>query len=301
MLLVLSFTFYEAYFKWNLDLAVWLHILGSAGVAISSISLSTFLIHFHHQIRHRLFGPSILLWFALLAVFCAADQISDIYTTWVSSNYLSGIIKVSTTVVSLYAILLVRPTLAEILDLINKRELAAAAQRESDNKFRVAFDYAAIGMALVGLDGRWLRVNRSLCEIVDYSAEELLAKTVQDLTYPEDLEHDLEYAQGILEGKRETYRMEKRFYRKNGKLLWVLLSVSLMRTAEGQALCFIHQVQDITKRKTIEYGMVDLTAQLYSEVNELKSQEISQKIEKILQEAELFEGLTIKMRTSDVY
>lgn len=123
------------------------------------------------------------------------------------------------------------------------------ALKESEEKFRRAFDDAAIGMALNAIDGRWLEVNRSLCEMVGYSEQELLSKTFQDLTHPEDLETDLDYGMQALQGKIRTYQIQKRLFERKGQIIWVLLSVSLVRDHEGKPLYFISQIQDITDLK----------------------------------------------------
>src|SRR5579875_434256 len=111
---------------------------------------------------------------------------------------------------------------------------AEEALRESQERFQRAFDHAAIGMALVAPDGRWLQVNRSICELVGYSEEELLSLTFQDLTHPEDLDADLKYVQQMLDRKIDTYQMEKRYIRKDGEIVWILLSVSLVSDPHGQ-------------------------------------------------------------------
>jgi PAS domain S-box-containing protein len=118
--------------------------------------------------------------------------------------------------------------------------------------FENAFTHAAIGMALVGLDGRWLRVNPSLCQLVGYAEPELLASSFQDITHPDDLDTDLAYVGQMLRGEIESYQMEKRYRRRDGSLVWVMLSVSLARTEEGTPLHFISQLQDITARKEAE-------------------------------------------------
>jgi PAS domain S-box-containing protein len=125
-----------------------------------------------------------------------------------------------------------------------------SARARSD--FEAPFDYAAIGMALVGRDGRWLKVNHSLCEIVGYSEEELLGLTFQDITHPDDLDADLVHVHDMLTGAIRYYHMEKRYFRKDGQIVWILLSVSLVHDAEGESLHFISQIQDITDRKRVE-------------------------------------------------
>jgi PAS domain S-box-containing protein len=125
-------------------------------------------------------------------------------------------------------------------------------QSEADSLFQNAFEHAAIGMALVAPDGSWLRVNRSVCAITGYTEPELLQKTFQDITHPEDLERDVANAGKMLAGETDTYQMEKRYFRKNGSIVWVLLSVSLVRDEKGQPRFFISQIQDITRRKESE-------------------------------------------------
>jgi PAS domain S-box-containing protein len=107
---------------------------------------------------------------------------------------------------------------------IDERRRMEMALRESEQRFRSAFEFAAIGMALVGLDGRWVRVNRSLSGIVGYTAEELLATTFQAITHPDDLGMDLEYVREMLAGSRAYFEMEKRYFHKDGHVVWVFLS-----------------------------------------------------------------------------
>ena len=132
---------------------------------------------------------------------------------------------------------------------VTERRLAEQRVRESEERFSSAFEFAAIGMALVAPDGRWLRVNRALCTLVGYSREELLAKTFQDITHPDDLGADLENVRRMLAGDIETYQMEKRYFHKSGRVVWIQLTVSMVRDDRNQPLCFVSQIQDITERK----------------------------------------------------
>jgi PAS domain S-box-containing protein len=129
--------------------------------------------------------------------------------------------------------------------------------RQSEERFRRAFDDAAIGMALVAPDGRWLEVNRSLCEIVGYTEEELLARSFQDITHPADLDADLDFVRRVLAGDLRTYQMEKRYFHKDGSVVWIQLSVSLVRDAAGAPLYFISQIQDISVRKWAEEALAE--------------------------------------------
>ena len=141
---------------------------------------------------------------------------------------------------------------AELNKYIAEQERISHALRESEEHFRNAFDHAAIGMALVSTDGRWLQVNESLCQIVGYSEEELLAMRFQSVTHPDDLGHNLTEAYRLLEGRIVNSTMEKRYIHKKGHTVWVTLSASIVRTAQGAPLHFITQVQDITERKLAE-------------------------------------------------
>jgi PAS domain S-box-containing protein len=145
---------------------------------------------------------------------------------------------------------------------ISERRAAETALLESEERFRNAFDQAAIGMALVGLDGRWLQVNESLCRLLGFTREELLRKTFQDMTHPDDLEADLASVQKLLGGEIPGYQMEKRYFDRDGGIVWVLLSVSLVRTAEGDPGYFISQIQDVTERRNAQEALERSSAQL---------------------------------------
>ena len=118
--------------------------------------------------------------------------------------------------------------------------------------FQNAFHFAAIGMALVGLDGRWLKVNRSLCELVGYSEAELLALSFQDITHPDDLDLDLSFLGQLVRDEIPGYQMEKRYFHKDGRVIWILLHVAVVRDESHLPAVFISQINDITARKAAE-------------------------------------------------
>ena len=132
---------------------------------------------------------------------------------------------------------------------IGRARLFTAA-RESETRFRGAFDQAPIGMALVGTDGRWLRVNRALCAMLGYAESELLGVTFQDITHPDDLADDLEQVRRLLAGEADAYTMEKRYLDRHGRPLWAQLSVSLVRDDDGGPRYFVSHIEDISERKT---------------------------------------------------
>ena len=123
---------------------------------------------------------------------------------------------------------------------------------ESERRFRATFEQAAVGVAHVGTDGRWLRVNGKLCEITGYSREELSGMTFQDITHPDDLGADLDQLRRLLAGEIETYSMEKRYFRKDGSVVWINLTVSLVRGASGEPAYLIAVIEDVSRRRRAE-------------------------------------------------
>jgi PAS domain S-box-containing protein len=134
--------------------------------------------------------------------------------------------------------------------------------QESEEVSRGTFEQAAVGLAHVDTDGHFLRVNDKLCAIVGYPREELLQLAFQDITHPDDLAADLEYKRQVLSGEVKTYSMEKRYLRKDGTLVWINLTVSLVRTATGEPRHFIAVVEDITDRKRAEEALRSSEARL---------------------------------------
>jgi diguanylate cyclase (GGDEF)-like protein/PAS domain S-box-containing protein len=135
---------------------------------------------------------------------------------------------------------------------VTERKRFEEALRESEQRFRGSFERAATGMALVGTEGHFLRVNRSLCEILGYTERELLGKTFQEITHPDDLEVDQGTLRQLLAGEIRTYQTEKRYLHKDGHVVWALLSVSVVHDEEDEPLYFISQIQDVSERKKVE-------------------------------------------------
>lgn len=136
--------------------------------------------------------------------------------------------------------------------------------RITEETFKRAFEYAAFGMALIGMDGCFLQVNQSACDMFGYPAEELITKTFQELTHPEDLGKGVDLFQEILNGTREFGWLEKRYIRKDGKVIWALLSTSAVRSSQKEVLYLVSQIQDITERKIAETNLIEKEAQYQS-------------------------------------
>jgi PAS domain S-box-containing protein len=126
------------------------------------------------------------------------------------------------------------------------------ALRLSEERFRRAFDDAPIGMALVSPEGRWLKVNRSLCEMLGRTESALLMTDFQSLTHPQDLAKDLDQVRKVLAGEIQSYQMEKRYFHRDGSVVFAMLSVSLARDHAGAPLYFISQLENITQRLQME-------------------------------------------------
>lgn len=152
-----------------------------------------------------------------------------------------------------------RSHVEELNKYISEQERISQALVESEEHFRSAFDYAAIGMALVSPEGKWLRVNRALCEIVGYSEPELLVSDFQTITHREDLGNDLAEIYRLLSGETLTCQLEKRYIHKLGHDVWTSANASLVRDAAGLPLHFIFQIQDITERKRAEAAIRTLS------------------------------------------
>jgi PAS domain S-box-containing protein len=139
-------------------------------------------------------------------------------------------------------------TCTDITDLRQTEE----ELRESEERFRGTFENAAVGIAHTDLGGGILRVNEKLCDILDYSREELLTKNIQDVTWPEDWAADRELSRPLLWGDVPSFSRDKRYLRKDGSPVWVAVSVSLQRDAAGAPVNTIAVVRDITHRKRLE-------------------------------------------------
>jgi len=152
-----------------------------------------------------------------------------------------------------------RQHVEELNGHIAEQERISKALRETEEHFRSAFDYAPIGMALVSPQGAWLRVNRSLCDLMGYTEEELLASTFQDLTHRDDLDNDLANLYRLIQDETPTCQVEKRYVHRSGVIVWALNNVSLVREDDGTPVHFIFQIQDITERKRFEAALQNLS------------------------------------------
>jgi diguanylate cyclase (GGDEF)-like protein/PAS domain S-box-containing protein len=141
--------------------------------------------------------------------------------------------------------------IAWVSDLRAQREVERAG-REASVRFETAFANAPVGMAIVSLDGRWLKTNDALRKLTGYSTEELGELTFQDITHPDDLDTNLELVRQTIAGEIPSYEVEKRYVTKQGQCVWSLLSASMVRDVDGEPSYFISQIQDISAHKRME-------------------------------------------------
>jgi PAS domain S-box-containing protein len=152
------------------------------------------------------------------------------------------------------------PTALEQFDyiVIERPSPGESALRESEKRFRATFEQAAVGVAHSSLDGRLLLMNQKLCDIVGYTPEEIVTKSYQEVTHPDDLVAELEYARRLIAGEVESCSYEKRYIRKDGAFIWVNLTASVVRDEEtGEPYCFVAIIQDISARKAAEEALRD--------------------------------------------
>jgi PAS domain S-box-containing protein len=142
-----------------------------------------------------------------------------------------------------------QPAILGLIRDISKRSDAERALRESEELFANAFRHSPHGMAFVSLEGRWLRANKSLCDMLGYSEEELRKISFQTVTHPEDVAEDLTNIARLVAGEITSYNRIKRYYRKDSRLIWVSVAVSAIHDSAGAPIYFVGQVQDITAQR----------------------------------------------------
>jgi two-component system cell cycle sensor histidine kinase/response regulator CckA len=140
-------------------------------------------------------------------------------------------------------------TIATHVAFAAERHLAEAALRESEERFRRVFEEGPLGLGLVGKDYHFIKVNSALCQMVEYSEAELLQKSFVDITHPDDLQADVELAQQLFRSEKPFYKLQKRYVKKNGEIIWINLTGSLIRDKEGEPLYGLAMIEDITEVK----------------------------------------------------
>jgi diguanylate cyclase (GGDEF)-like protein/PAS domain S-box-containing protein len=139
---------------------------------------------------------------------------------------------------------------------VTDRLASQAALRRSEEQFRLAMAHAPVGMALVSLDGHFLEVNEALARMTGYGVDELVGRTFQQITHPDDIDSDLEQLGLLVSGSITHYTIEKRYLRADGEQVWILLAVSMVRDEDGSPAYFISQIQDVTAARATQERLV---------------------------------------------
>lgn len=157
---------------------------------------------------------------------------------------------------------------------ITERKTIEIALQKAEEQFRSAYESAVVGMAVVSLDGTWLRVNPALCELLGYSEDEMLSADIQSFTHPDDLDESRVRMDLLMAGDIPSYQIEKRYIRANGAYMWALVSVGVVRDGDGQPEQFVFQILDITQQRRL--------AQLKSEFVSTVSHELRTPLTSVL-------------------
>jgi PAS domain S-box-containing protein len=161
--------------------------------------------------------------------------------------------EVKTSLVSCETIVIdTKDCVISIIKDITDRKKTEENLKQSEERFRTAFENAGSGMALVSLNGYFIRVNRALCQILGYDSPDLLTKKVTEIITGEELPKGFDLAYQFLSGQITNYQVEKSCLHKSGKIIWVLLNVSLLSDSNSNPLYFIWQIQDISERHEVE-------------------------------------------------
>jgi len=136
-------------------------------------------------------------------------------------------------------------------DITNRKNLEDQL-RQSEERFKGTFEHSPAGMAIMSIDGHWVEANNRSCEILGYSKEELKELRFRDISFEEDIIEDLKNKEKLDSGEVANFTREKRYIRKDKSIVWVLLSVSLLRDKNGQVTDYLSQIIDITERKKFE-------------------------------------------------
>lgn len=163
----------------------------------------------------------------------------------------------------------------DVQEIVRRSADLEQALLESEQLYRSTFELAAVGVAHVSPEGRWLRVNQKLCQIVGYSEAELLQLTFQEITHPDDLQADLALTAKLFSGELSAFSMEKRYIRKDKAVVWINLSVSAARDRTGKLKHFICVVEDITERRRAEEAQGRLAAIVASSDDAIISKDLN--------------------------
>ena len=282
-------------YLWRPDV-LWLHVSSDGLIATSYFAIALALVYLLRRRRAVLPYWWVPALFAAFMFFGGATHAMSMWTVWRPDYLVDGLVKGLTALVSAASAITVFAVLPRVRALrtpielraevdAQTAELAAAnarlrrevaarergevALRQSEARFRATFENAATGIAHIAPDGRFLHVNAELCRLTGYSREELFARSFADITHPHDLEKDALQVRRLLAGETDSYVTEKRYVRKDGSIVWVMVTASLTRNPDGRPLHFISVVDDITERKRAQEALSESAQRLSALANSL--------------------------------
>lgn len=249
---------------------LWPHVLGDVLTAIAYYLIPFYLVYVIRKRKEEI--PGLIFYaFALFILVCGTAHVFAAISVWHPMYRTEAVIKVLMAIVSLGTVFLVLKSHQNLLAFPTPFQLAKTNQlleeeirqrhkveeqfRQSEHLLNLAMENAPIGMASVGLDGHWLKVNKALYTMLGYTEKELLLSDFQSITHPKDLNKDLTLVEKVLSGEIEKYEMEKRYLHKQGHYVWGLLSFSLLKDKEGKSVHFISQIVNISDRKQAEFKL----------------------------------------------
>lgn len=258
-------------YLWTPEL-LWTFVISESIIVLSYFSIPFALMYFVSK-RSDLQFNWIFKLFSLFIFACGITHLLGIWTIWHPDYWLDALVNAATAMVSLVAAVLLwrliplalkLPSTQQLEDVVSQlqqeveRRKATEAElfrlkAASDERFRILFDQAAIGVAEVDADtGVFLRINRKYCDILGYSPDEMQSVNYRSLIHPDDRPAVQEKLQSLISGMLAEFSMEERFLHKNGDLIWVALTVSPLRQPSTSSPTFVVIVQDITVRKQAE-------------------------------------------------
>ena len=271
---------------------LWTIVIAHAVIGLSYFSIPIAIFYFLKRQKDLQFNRLFLM-FGLFILACGTTHFISLVNIWYPVYRLDASALAVTAGISLATALLLWPLIPKVSSFLHQQRqtreslqianlrlgesLGQLEQRriqaeQSERRFRLSFENAPIGKAIVGLDGRWIDVNNALCSMFGYSEQEFLVSSFQDITHPDDLERDLTHVRDLLAGRGNSYRMEKRYFHKLGHEIDAQLDVAVQRDEQGQPVHFISQIQDITARKRVEAELRESKLQLEAGFATLKRQ-----------------------------
>lgn len=261
-------------FSWEPQL-LWTMVVANALVAAAYFSIP-FALNRFIRLQPGIPFKWIFLLFSGFIFFCGVTHVVNIINVWRPMYQLEGMLMSVTALLSVATAAVLFPLVPKASRFLNEQRMqgqrltalneelrdatsAMALQNQelelSEARFRNTFEGAPIGLAVVGLDGRFLEVNQALCKILDYPAGVLSRMTFKELTHPDDLQSDLDQVNALIRGDDSRYHIEKRYIARGGREVLATLDVALIRDKEGEPLMFISQIQDITVRSRTEAAL----------------------------------------------